>query len=416
MPVLTDLKARNIKPGGPPISDGTVKGLRLEPGSTKGHGRWIYRFMSPVASRRRDMGLGSYPKIGLAEARRAAADAREVMLSGDDPIEVRKAERAARKAENQALTFEAAARRVHVDLQPGWANAKHADQWLSSMERHIFPKIGRHKVKDIRAGDFADALRATWVAKPETASRLKQRCNAVMDWCVAQELVGANPVSSVSKLLPKQPSKRERVRHFPAMPWRDVPDFVRDVLRTDDDCLSKRILEFLILTAARSGEVRAMTWDEVDLEKALWVVPAERMKAKVVHRVPLSARAVEILKAQKQEARHETLVFPSLRGRVPSDMILTQFLRARNAPSGEPGRTATAHGFRSSFRDWASENGYARDLAERALSHTVRDQTEAAYHRTDLLEQRRAMMDAWADYVGGKGQDRGEVIPLRKRA
>lgn len=175
------------------------------------------------------------------------------------------------------------------------------------------------------------------------------------------------------------------------------------------------MLEFLLLTAARSGEVRAMKWGEVDLDKAVWTVPAERMKAKTVHRVPLSGRAVEILKAQKDKAEHPTLVFPSIRGKVPSDMILTKFLRDKKVPSSEPGRAATAHGFRSSFRDWASENNYPRDYAERALAHTISNQSEAAYHRTDLLDQRRDMMEAWAQHVCGLAINDSKVVSIKGR-
>ena len=159
-----------------------------------------------------------------------------------------------------------------------------------------------------------------------------------------------------------------------------------------------------------------MTWEEVDLNKAVWTVPAERMKTKTAHRVPLSSRAVEIFKAQKKKADHPDLVFPSIRGKVPSDMILTKFLRDHNVESSEPGRTATAHGFRSSFRDWASENVYARDLAERALAHTISNQAEAAYHRTDLLDQRRGMMEAWANHVCGLGVDDNKVVPIKGSA
>ena len=185
------------------------------------------------------------------------------------------------------------------------------------------------------------------------------------------------------------------------MPWQDIPEFVRSKLRSGSYTVSRVLLEFVILTAARSGEARAVTWAEVDFDAQVWTVPASRMKAKVVHRVPLSQRALEILSAQRARYPETDLVFPSVRGLVLSDMVLTKFLRDHKAPSSEPGRVATAHGFRSSFRDWASENGYPRDLAERALAHTVKNQVEAAYHRTDLLEQRRAMMEAWGAHVEG---------------
>ena len=232
-----------------------------------------------------------------------------------------------------------------------------------------------------------------------------------MDWCVAQDLIGANPVSVVARLLPTAQGKRERVEHQPAMPWRDIPNFVATVLHVGRPSLNRTMLEFLILTASRSGEVRAMRWDEVDLSEALWTVPAERMKAKVAHRVPLSPRAIAILVAQQEKSDGNPLVFPAPRGKVASDMILTKFLRDHNVASSDPNRVATAHGFRSSFRDWASEQSYPRDLAERALAHTISNAAEAAYHRTDLLEQRRSMMDAWAAHVVAS-----EDLPVERKS
>jgi len=217
-----------------------------------------------------------------------------------------------------------------------------------------------------------------------------------MDWCVAHGVIPASPVGVVTKLLPKQPSKSERTQHQPAVSWKDVPEVIKQVCRGNNPSLSSRALEFLILTAARSGEVRGMEWSEIDLEAQVWTIPASRMKAKNAHRVPLSTRAVEILKAQSQLKHHKNLVFPSARGKKLSDMALTKLLRDKKIKSSDTARTATAHGFRSSFRDWASEHGYSRDLAEKALAHTIKNNTEAAYHRTDLLEQRRAMMETWA--------------------
>ncbi|MDP6645275.1 MAG: integrase arm-type DNA-binding domain-containing protein, partial [Rhodospirillales bacterium] len=354
---LTDLKARGVKPGGKPIADGTVSGLRLHAGDKKGNGKWLMRFTSPETRKRRDMGFGTYPDVSITEARKSAAAARELIRNGIDPIDARKADKQARTSDAQALTFEKAARQFHADHKPGWNNSKHAAQWITTLETYVFPHIGNRKVDDLKARDFADALRNIWLEKPETASRVKQRCSSVMDWCAAQELIGANPVGVVTKLLPKQPKTRDRVVHHPAMPWQDVPVFIEGVLRAGNPSLSKTMLEFLILTAARSGEVRAMTWDEIDLVNCIWTVPAERMKANAAHRVPLSGRAIEILKGQKELAKHPDLVFPSPSGGVPSDMILTKFLRDQKVASSEKGRAATAHGFRSAYRDWASENG-----------------------------------------------------------
>ena len=229
-----------------------------------------------------------------------------------------------------------------------------------------------------------------------------------MKWSWAHGLVSSNPVDNVGHLLPHRNGAQPT--HQPAMPWQDIPQFVRSKLRRGPYNVSRALLEFVILTAARSGEARAVTWGEVDFDAGVWTIPASRMKAKVVHRVPLSQRALEILSVQRAQHPETDLVFPSVRGLVLSDMVLTKFLRDHKARSSEPGRIATAHGFRSSFRDWASENGYARDLAERALAHTVKNQVEAAYHRTDLLEQRRAMMEAWEDARRGADGAAGGAV------
>ena len=408
---ITDLKAKNLKPDDKALSDGTVSGLRLLPAKEKGKGKWELRYVSPTTGKRRDMGLGVYPVVSIAAAREAALAARKSLGQGKDPIDERNAAKAAAQSAASVMTFERAARQVHQDWKDGWKNGKHADQWINTLQAYVFPSLGNRKVDELTGPDFAAVLRPIWLAKPETASRVKQRCHKVMKWCQAQGLTPGNPLDVVDYLLPQQPGKSVRVQHQPSMPWQDVPGFVSGVLRSTDQLnVSRALLEFIILTAVRSGEARAMRWDEVDLTDKVWTIPAERMKAKVQHRVPLSSRAVEILEHQK--GLHPTcdLVFPSPTGKVLSDMALTKFLRDKKVGSSTTGRTATVHGFRSSFRDWASEQGYARDLAERALAHTIRDQTEAAYHRTDLLDNRRGMMDAWAGFVGGSIATQNVVV------
>lgn len=218
-----------------------------------------------------------------------------------------------------------------------------------------------------------------------------------MQWAWAHGHITANPLTVVDHLLPKQSTKAE---HQPAMPWRQVPTFVNTHLGGLKATNGTRAaLLFLILTAARSGEVRGATWDEIDLQGAVWNIPASRMKAKEAHRVPLSGDALALLKAIKASGLHDMLVFPSPQLKTLSDMSLTALLRRVKAESDTPGRCATEHGFRSSFRDWASEQGYSRDLAERALAHTIANKVEAAYHRTDLLDQRRPLMEAWAHHI-----------------
>lgn len=377
--MLSDAKARKLKPNDKAVSDGTIVGLYLVPGGSPGSGKWILRFLSPATGKRREMGLGSYPTTSIREARTKAFEARTVIDDGNDPLEIR------RKQEREAArlaavpTFAEAARQHFADKAEGFRNKKHRDQWISTLERFVFPKIGKTRVDELAPADFAACLKPIWLEKAETASRVKQRCDSVMNWAAANGFILASPVGVVDKLLPKQPGKRERVEHHPALPWRLLPSFFAEVLYAGESNNTRQMLELVILTGSRSGELRHMQWHEIDFSHQIWTVPAQRMKAKVAHRVPLGPRAKKAV----------------------TDMALTNFLHDHEIESDTPGRHATAHGFRSSFRDWASENGYPRDLAERALAHTVKNAVEAAYHRTDLLEQRRPMMMDWERFCRG---------------
>ena len=348
-----------------------------------------------MTGKRRNAGLGAYPEVGIALAGKLAREMREQIASGQDPLAVRAAE----DTKPKIPTFQEAAKQLHAELKPGWKNDKHAQQWLNTLTDYAFPTVGSLPIDQIQPRHIADVLRPIWLAKAETATRVKQRLHAVMAWGWAHGFNGANPVDVVTHLLPLQPGKAVRQEHQPAMPWATIPSFVETELAGAGAFdATRNALLFLILNGSRSGEVRGMTWGEVNLRAKLWTIPAARMKAKVAHRVPLSLQAIELL--ERQAGQHDELVFPSVQARtVMSDMTLTALLRRAKAPSDTPGRVATAHGFRSSFRDWCSERGYARDLAERALAHTVKDKVEAAYHRTDLFEQRRPMMQAWADFV-----------------
>lgn len=410
---LTELKARKIKPEDGALADGTVTGLQLLPSAEAGRGKWRLRFVSPETGKRRDMGLGPYPEVSISQARELAQSARKLLASGTDPLE--DAERRRLQVEHSVRppTFQEAAVEVHKEHKASWSNGKHTDQWINTLTAYVMPILGDRHVDTLKPADFADAIRPIWITKPTTARRVKQRCHAVMKWCWGKGYAQGNVVDMVDTLLPKQSTAAKQTVHHPAMPWRIVSDFVKEVIRGKDD-VTRHLLEFTILTAARSGESRGMTWAEVDLDTATWTVPAHRMKAKVSHRVPLSQRAIEILKQRKAISPNSTLVFSSPRGKVLTDMALTKFLRHHKAISDEPGRVATAHGFRSSFRDWASETGVPRDLAERALAHTIRNAVEAAYHRTDLLEQRRSVMEAWATQIGG-AVAAGNAMPLAGR-
>ena len=395
MALLTDTKARHIKPDDKPISHGGVTGLTLHPSSTKGRAKWVLRYVSPVTQKRRNAGLGSYPEIGIAEAAKLAQTMREQLSAGDDPLELKKAE----TTKIVIPTFEEAARKVHTELLPGWRNKKHARQWISTLEQHVFPAMGTVPLDAITPANVADVLRPSWMTIPETSGRVKQRIHKVMQWAWAHGFCSANPVDVVDHLLPQQVSASIRTEHQPAMPWKVIPLYIASRVYTEDRYnVTRGLLLFVVLTACRSGEARAMEWNEIDFKRKIWTIPPGRMKGGLRHRVPLSTQALELL--EQMRGLHENLVFPSPRKQtVLSDMVLTSFLRKTKAISDTQGRFAVAHGFRSSFRDWCSEQRYPHDLAERALAHTIRNKSEAAYHRTDLLNERRPMMQAWGDYV-----------------
>ena len=397
--MLRDVTAKAIKPNDKPIPDGTVTGLRLHPTKTKARGAWKLRFVSPETGERRDMGLGVYPDISINEARRLANKARSQIALGIDPISARTNDKKTTLIEANILTFADAAEKVFANSKAGWKNKKHQAQWINTLRTYVFPNMGHKLLSEIDVNDVAESLRPIWLTKAETASRVKQRIHHVLEWACAQQIIVGNPVNGVKHLLPKQPSTSLRVQNFPAMPWRIIPRFVEEDIG-DVDNVSRNLLLFVILTAVRSGEARKATWSEFDLKQRIWTIPASRMKAQAMHRVPLSGPVLKLLERQKQKSSKRDLVFPSPRaGGELTDMALTSFLRKHRAVSDTLGRSATAHGFRSSFRDWASENGYPRDYAERALAHTIKNASEAAYHRTDLLEQRRPMMESWAKHV-----------------
>lgn len=387
---ITDRQARTIKPGGKPLASG-VTGLTLRPTNTPGKGKWILRFVSPATSKRRDMGLGTYPDVPVADALARGREAREVLAAGLDPIH----EREMRQA---VPTFRQAAQARWEQIAPSFRNDKHRKQWITSLD-HVMPAIGTMKVDVLTPQHFARALEPIWLVIPETASRVKQRCSDVMATCWAQGHAANNPLDVVDRLLPKQPDRGKR--HQPAMPWADVPDFVQVHLHRPPVIGARAALLFLILTAARSGEVRGASWGEMDLKDRLWTISAERMKAHRLHKVPLSEPAVMLLRQQlpNDAPLPDAAVFPAIRGGWLSDMALTSILRKAKAPSDTPGRVATAHGFRASFKNWATEQGFDGELSERALAHTIGNKVRAAYERTTQLDARRDLMERWACHV-----------------
>lgn len=370
---LTVMGVKNAKPGR--HADGG--GLYLEV-MASGARRWFLRTM--VQGRRRDVGLGSAELITLAEAREMAHRLRKVARSGGDPFAERDGSR------KDPITLADAVKRVWAEqIAPNNRNAKHVAQWLGTLERFAFPEIGDRPIASIEQADVLRVLAPIWTEIPETARRVKQRLHAVLDWAAtAGHREGVNPVDGVTRGLPRQ---RDRVRHFKAVPWQEMPALWGRLCGAPG--MGVLALRFTILTAARSGEVRGATWGEVDIVGRVWTIPAERMKAGREHRVPLSAPAIDLL-----HPLDDTLLFPSNKaGRPLSDMTLSAVLRRL-------GVDATVHGFRSSFRDWAEEaTMFSREVKEAALAHTVENRAERAYRRGDLFEQRQAMMDAWAAFL-----------------
>ncbi|NNC73168.1 MAG: integrase arm-type DNA-binding domain-containing protein [Sphingomonadaceae bacterium] len=349
--------------------------------SKTGSRSWVVR--AQKNGRRRDIGLGSAAKVTLADARDRAAVVRSQIEAGIDPV----AER--RKAAG-VPTFREAAALVHAENQKGWKNGKHNKQWISSLETDCFPAIGDIAISELDGPAVRDVLANIWLKKPETARRIRQRINQIVNWAIGKGYRDAPlPMEAIQKSLPKQ---RRRVRHHKAMPFVEVPDFVRDMRARET--MGRLALEALIFTAARSGEIRLATWDEIDFEQALWTIPAERMKAGRTHVVPLTKPSLRLFRRMRGwRTAGSPLVFPGAkRGKPLSDMTLTKVLR-------DMGRDETPHGFRSSFKDWAAETtNFANELSEAALAHTIKDKTEASYRRGNLLEKRRSMMEAWGRF------------------
>lgn len=368
---------------------GGATGLYLRVAPT-GARNWILR--ATIGNRRRDMGLGGWPDVPLGEARDRARAARRRIEEGIDPIEARKV---VKDSLASTPSFAECAKRTIAAKRPEWKSAKHADQWTSTLETYANPVIGKMPVDLVELGHIVQILSPIWTEKTETATRLRTRIEAVLAWAKASGYRhGDNPArwrGNLDAVLPK-PSKVTKVKHHKAMPFDDLPEFMTGLRKRDG--VAARALELLILTATRSGEVRGATWDEFDLKAATWTIPAERMKAGKEHRVPLPARAVEIVKSMPRIAGTD-YVFPAARGGLLSDMAMTAVMRRAKVD-------AVPHGFRSAFRDWTAERTtYTRDVAEMALAHTIPDKVEAAYRRGDLFEKRTNMMADWAKFVGG---------------
>lgn len=384
--------AKTIKPGC--YGDGGGLWLQVADGGSKS---WIFRFT--IAGKQRAMGLGGLRTVDLAKARVLARECRSLLLDGKDPIEARKAVRLAEALQKaRSMTFDQCAT-AYIDAhRKSWKNAKHADQWRSTLATYASPIIGALPVADVDTDLIVKVLSPIWGTRTETATRVRGRIESILDWATVSKFrQGDNPARWRGHLenLLANPNRIAPVRNHPALPWREVPAFM--VLLAQCRGVAARAVEFAILTAARSGEVRGATWDEVDLEAKLWVVPAERMKAGKEHRVPLSTAAMALLAGMPSR---KGLVFPGRSESVAlSDMSLTAVLRRMRRSD------ITIHGFRSSFRDWCAEevgNSFPREVCEHALAHSLPDRVEAAYRRGDLLQKRVMLMQAWADYCGAQ--------------
>lgn len=354
---------------------------------------WIQRIT--VRGKRCELGLGSPSLVSLAEARAKALENRKLARAGGDPLQ-------AKREAQAALTFEEAARKVHALHKPTWRNEKHAAQFLATLETYAFPKLGRLKVQDVTTADVLAVLMPIWTTIPETARRVRQRIGTVLKWAIAQGWRQDNPAENISQALPKVSKAQE---HRKALPHADVACCVEAVKESGAGVATKLAFEFLVLTAARSGEVREARWAEIDLTSRVWEIPADRMKMKRPHRVPLSPRAVTVLKHAQALDDDSGLVFPGTKqGRPLSDMTLSKLVK-------ELGFAVDIHGFRTSFRTWAQERtSYPREVAEAALAHLTGDAVERAYARSDVFDKRRDMMNSWAAYLLEtklKGEDDG---------
>ena len=403
---LTAVEVRGISQKGMHHDGG---GLYLQV-SAAGARSWIFRFT--LDGRAREMGLGPVHAIPLAEARKRAAECRRMRVDGIDPIEARSEHRGWKRLEaGKAMTFDACAAAYIAAHEASWRNAKHREQWRNTLSSYAGPVFGSLPVQSIDVGLVMKALEPIWHTKPETASRLRGRIEAVLDWATVRSYrKGDNPArwrGHLDKLLPAR-SKVHKVKHHPALPYNEMADFMA-ALRNQEG-VAGRALEFLIMTATRTGEIIGARWDEVDLKVKIWVVPGARMKAGREHRVPLSAAAIAILEQMKDIRESEFVFAGGKKGKPLSNMAMLAVLKRMGR--GE----LTAHGFRSTFRDWAAEcANFPREVVEMALAHTIESKVEAAYRRGDLFQKRRQLMEAWARFCVTSGS-RADVVLISGRA
>lgn len=390
---LSALQVKRLKEPGLHFVGG-VPGLALQITNTARS--WLLRVA--VGGKRREIGLGGFTTAnGIAEARRKAQEARDKICEGIDPVQERRSARAALKAARlTGITFKQAAESYIADQEASWSNSKHAGQWSATLKTYAYPTLGSIQIADITTAHVLEVLKKDnfWSAKAETASRVRQRVEKVIaaaDAAAGRERLNPARWDVIGKSLPAR-AKVAKVEHHAALPWQEIPAFMGRLREQVGN--GARALELAILTAARSGEVRGMTWGEVDLGQKLWTIPANRMKAKREHRIPLSNAAIKLLQGMappSSAVAKDQLVFPGAKKATQlSDMTLTAVLRRMKVD-------VTPHGFRSSFRDWAGESTHhPREVIEHALAHQLKDAAEAAYARGDLLAKRKVLMEDWA--------------------
>lgn len=359
-----------------------------------GNKRWLLRIS--IDGKRCDMGLGGWPLVSVAKARNHAAKIRLDVSDGINPI----AER--RKQRTTVPSFESAARSVHEANRDTWKNAKHAAQWIATLEWYAFPVCGKTPVDQIDTSHIMAVLNPIWLKKPETARRVRQRLSAVMDWAKAKGYRGAeNPVTGITRALPKQPTNQA---HHKALPFDALPQLLAEIRTSRSSQTVRLALEFLILTATRTSEVLLAQWDEIDWDNRCWTIPAERMKAGRAHTVPLAPAAMRVLQNARVQSPDVGLIFQGRRhGKPLSQDALRMALR-------HMGRTETPHGFRSTFRDWSAEKtNMPREVCEAALAHVNPNKTEAAYLRTTVFDKRKQLMEDWARFAESQ---RADVVRL----
>lgn len=391
---LSPTFARTCKTPGVYMDGGGLR-FRVMPNGSR---TWIMRIT--VRGVRRDISIGPLATLSLAEAREKAHDIRKAVADGRDPATEQQAQRRRTKAPSEVITaaerptFEACWQAYWTVKEPQLSNGKHRDQWVSTMKTYVLPHIGNRAIGDIKPGEIMDLLKPIWHVKEETARRVLQRIDSVFVSAITRELRDkTSPCTGVARELGY---RRNNPIHHAALPYGEVASFMPKLRQRTGPLASRMAFEFLILTATRSGEARGAAWSEMDLRAGLWIIPAQRMKARTEHLVPLSDRAAWILDTARAAFPDSDLCFPNAKGVRFSDMVFTKALRDMGL-----GERATAHGFRTSFKTWAAETGVRDEVSEAALAHTDPNSVRAAYRRTTFLDERRVVMQAWADFAQG---------------